>query len=467
MPLSPGMSRHLPPFWLPIMPLASPAPAVAAHPLLAGPLQRLLAVDGQQRVDVAGFLRHVHGVARWLPASANLVNLCEDRYHFLVLLCAAAVRGTVTLLPPSRAPQVVAELQSCHAGCPAIGDQPIAGLAGYTTLPLPLPQADGPMPVLPGSQVLLIGFTSGSTGKPSANSKTWGAFQASTAQNMAALQPLFGEAGLSVVATVPAQHMYGIEMSVMLPLLAPALVHAGRPFFAEDVACALAQVPPPRLLVTTPLHLDALLRSEVALPPLQAIVTATAPLPVALAVAAEQQLGCPVQEMFGSTETCIIASRRTAQEPYWSPLPGVCLAPQPDGTAVSAAHLPQPVVLADLVECLPDGRFQLRGRRADLLEIAGKRASLGDLTGRLLAIDGVEDAVMLQLPAEAGRRVGRIAALVVAPGLDEAGVLAALRPLMDPVFLPRPLRLVASLPRNETGKLPRDALLALLHANPG
>jgi len=31
------------------------------------------------------------------------------------------------------------------------------------------------------------------------------------------------------------------------------------------------------------------------------------------------------------------------------------------------------------------------------------------------------------------------------------------------VFLPRPLRLVASLPRNETGKLPRAALAALLH----
>jgi len=30
------------------------------------------------------------------------------------------------------------------------------------------------------------------------------------------------------------------------------------------------------------------------------------------------------------------------------------------------------------------------------------------------------------------------------------------------VFLPRPLLRVDALPRNETGKLPRDALLALL-----
>lgn len=449
------------------MPAAVAASSPVAYPLLAGPLTRLLALDGERRIDVAGFLRHVHGVAAWLPESAHVVNLCEDRYHFLVLLCAAAVRGKVTLLPPSRAPQVVADIQASHGGCPAIGDQAQEACVADYRLPTPLPEADGPMPQLPAQQQLLIGFTSGSTGKPSANAKTWGSFQASTAQNMAALQPWFGQASASVVATVPAQHMYGIEMSVMLPLLGPALVHAGRPFFAEDVARALAQAPEPRLLVTTPLHLDALLRSGVAIPSVQAIVTATAPLPAELALAAEQQLGCAVQEMFGSTETCIIASRRTAHESAWTPLPGVKLLPQPDGTTVMAPHLAQPVVLADLVECADDGRFLLRGRRADLLEIAGKRASLGDLTRRLLAIEGVQDGVMLQLPAEPGRRVGRIAALVVAPQLDEAALMAALRPLMDPVFLPRPLRLVGALPRNETGKLPRDALLAMLQPAAG
>ena len=39
----------------------------------------------------------------------------------------------------------------------------------------------------------------------------------------------------------------------------------------------------------------------------------------------------------------------------------------------------------------------------------------------------------------------------------------ALRADIDPVFLPRPLKLVDVLPRSETGKLPRAALLAALH----
>ena len=51
---------------------------------------------------------------------------------------------------------------------------------------------------------------------------------------------------------------------------------------------------------------------------------------------------------------------------------------------------------------------------------------------------------------------------MVAPTLSEAQIARALRQSIDPVFLPRPLRKVPALPRNETGKLPRHALEALL-----
>ncbi|MEP6634625.1 MAG: AMP-binding protein, partial [Luteimonas sp.] len=221
-----------------------------------------------------------------------------------------------------------------------------------------------------------------------------------------------------------------------------------------------------RLLVTTPVHLRALIESRIALPSLAGIVTATASLPQALAEAAEARFGCEVREMFGSTETCVIARRRTASETHWTPLPGVRLHPQPDGTLVHAAHLAAPVALADLVEVESDGRFRLRGRHADLLEIAGKRASLGELTRCLLAIPGVEDGVVLQMDEnESGNGVRRIAALVVAPTIDEAAIVHALRASVDPVFLPRRLRRVDALPRNDTGKLPRDALLRLLRSD--
>jgi acyl-coenzyme A synthetase/AMP-(fatty) acid ligase len=432
-------------------------------PLVAGPPGRILALVDGRPVSLAAFLRQVRGVAESLPPDRNAVNLCEDRYRFLVAFCAVAMRGQATLLPASRAPAAIDDALAMDPDAYCLGDAALATPPPrYRRLPHALPERDGPPPAVDDCALAAIGFTSGSSGRPSAHRKTWGGFRVSNAQNLAALADLWPTgASPAIVATVPQQHMYGMEMSVLLPLLGGAAVHAGRPLLPSDVAACLEQAGEPRLLVTTPVHLRALLGSGLGLPPLAGIVSATAPLSQELAARAEDRYGCQVRELFGATETCVLAQRRTARDPAWTAYPAVRLQPQPDGTRVQAAHLAGPVLLADRVEPLEGGRFLLRGRNADLLEIAGKRASLGDLTRRLLAIDGIQDAVVFQL-GEDGDPVRRIAALAVAPGLDEAAILAALRASCDPVFLPRRLRLVSALPRNETGKLPRQALLDLL-----
>ena len=444
--------------------IKAPTGSSARQPLVVGDGHRTVALDGRLRMDLDTFLAQVRGVAAILPVGRHAVNLCEDRYRFLVAFCAVALRGQITLMPPSRAPEVVTDVLAQYPDSYSLGDGLLGTVPpGHWTLPDTLPESPGDIPMIDEAAVVAIGFTSGSTGAPKPNPKTWTAFRASTGQNRAALESLWqGHAMPHVVATVPPQHMYGMELSVLLPLLGPAGLHIGRPFFPGDVARVLAETPVPRLLATTPVHLRALVESGVVLPALCGIVSATAPLSQELAAAAEARFGCEVREVFGSTETCVIARRRTACDAAWTPLPGVHLHPKPDGTLIHAAHLPSPVALADLVELESDGRFHLRGRQADLLEIAGKRASLGDLTRRLLAVPGVVDGVMLQLDACDTRGVARVAALVVAPDLEEAAILAALRESIDPVFLPRPLRRVPALPRSETGKLPRAELLKLL-----
>lgn len=436
--------------------------------LVTGAPSRVVAWDRGRPVTRDTFERHVRAVAAVLPPARHAVNLCEDRYRFIVALCAAALRRQVTLLPSSRAPAVIDAVLADHADTVCIGDADLAPAPpAYWRLPDVLGELDGVPLEIDGDAPLLIGFTSGSTGRPTPNRKTLASFAQSTAQNLAAMAGLLAlDATTPVVATVPPQHMYGMETSVMLPLLGDVAVHAARPFFPQDVARAAFDCPRAALLVTTPVHLRALVQARIddaafAMPTLAGIVSATAPLPRELAQAAEAAFGCEVREMFGSTETCIVARRRTAIDDAWTLLPGVRLTPQPDGTLVEAPHLAAPVALADIVEVLPDARFRLCGRNADLLEIAGKRASLGDLTRKLLAVPGVVDGVVVQLDAEANG-VRRIAALAVAPASSPDAILAVLRTQMDAVFLPRRLRCVASLPRNETGKLPRDQVLALL-----
>ncbi len=435
-------------------------------PLVAGDGTRTVVFGPEGPVALDAFLDQAHALAARLPDAAHAILPCEDRYRFLLGFCAAALRGQAVLLPPSRAPGCVADIAARHPRSHCLGEDAIEAVLRDAT-----PNAArnaGLRAEVRADGLAVVGFTSGSTGTPAAHPKTWASFHASTAQNAAALRDLWPRGAIAhLVATVPPQHMYGMELSVLLPLFADAAVHAGRPFFPHDIVRALHEAPAPRLLVTTPVHLRALLDAcaadaSLAPPPLAGIVSATAPLPATLAAAAEARFGCELREFFGSTETCVVGRRRTACEAAWTPFPGVRMQPRPGGTEVHAPQLAAPVTLADLVEVDAAGRFLLRGRDADLLEIAGKRASLGDLTRRLQALDGVEDGVVFQLDPDPATGVRRIAALAVAPGLDEARILAALRDGIDPVFLPRPLRRVRALPRNGTGKLPRAALLAAL-----
>ena len=437
-------------------------------PLLAdADFNRVFARHGGREVDAAEFLADVFALAARLPEARYTLNLCTQRYYFLVAFCAAVVAGQVNLLPPSRAPQLLAEMLRAYPNHYVLTDEDSA-LADTRVIDVRdalSSEADRKFFTnvsIAADQLVAIGFTSGSTGAPKANRKTWGGFCASSALNLAALATTTGET-FNILATVPPQHMFGMELSVLLPLRSRAAIHDSQPLLPADIAATLAGMPAPRVLVTTPFHLRALHESGVALPALAAVVTATAPLSTELAAAVEARFATQVIELFGSTETCVIAQRRTALGEAWSLYDAVELHPQPDGTLASAAHFAEPTVLQDIVELLPGRRFNLCGRNSDLLEIAGKRASLADLTRRLLAIDGVLDGVVFQLDAESDcAGVRRIAALVVAPDLDEAQILDALRATIDPAFLPRPLRRVDALPRNATGKLPRAALLAAL-----
>jgi acyl-coenzyme A synthetase/AMP-(fatty) acid ligase len=214
------------------------------------------------------------------------------------------------------------------------------------------------------------------------------------------------------------------------------------------------------VLVTTPVHLRACVAAGVQWPATALIISATAPLSDELAADAERAFGCEVREVYGCTETGAIASRRTLDGPRWRPYAGVQLHCADGRCTAEADFLRAPMPLNDVIEWHADG-FTLLGRDSDMVNIGGKRASLGDLTQRLLAIPAVQDAALLLLDADS-ERGGRLCALVVAPELSEQAILDALRPRLDEVFLPRPLYCVPSLPRNDTGKLPRGELLALL-----
>ena len=421
---------------------------------------RPVAYQHGRAVSLSQFSAHVQAIARRLPPTGSMLNLCEDRYHFLAAFGAALNAGHPVLLPPSRAEQVVTEVGDAHAGSYRWQDEDVA--AALLASPK---QQHGVNIEIPASRTVMIACTSGSTGQPRSYPKLWSSMHGTTARNAAAIRRALGipDATIpAIVATVPPQHMYGMEFSILLPLIGGMAVHAGRPLFPADVALALDELPPPRVLVSTPLHLRALVESSQPFPETALVVSATAPLDRELATAVETRLGGRLLEMFGSTETCAVACRRAAIDDAWRAHEGVDFEPLADGTRVSAPWFVEPILLQDIVELHDDRRFIVRGRSSDMIEVAGKRASLADLTQRLLAVEGVRDAVLFQPQPDSVATIRRLAALVVAPGCNALQIRERLAASVDPAFLPRPLLIVDALPRNELGKLPRERLLEIL-----
>lgn len=423
----------------------------------------ILAWDTTGPRTVREFVSDVARFTEALPDRPALLNLLSNRYDFLVGFGAAMLRGQVTLLPQSRAPETLSLIAKDYGESYCLTN-PGESIEGIDCIMLPL-QTGGDhrpetIPRIPLSQVVAIAFTSGSTGRPMPNHKTWGAL-VSVAHATASRFGLKAGNPNGVVATVPHQHMFGLEASVMLPIQHGLVMHAGRPLFPEDVRAALEEMPGKSILVTTPLHLRACIGPDVKLPSLEMILSATSPLARDLAAQAEQKLLAPVQEIFGFAEAGSVASRRTTETDDWRPLDGIVLAGQGMEWTIRADYLPAPARFPDRLSVQDDGTFRVLGRAEDQVNIAGHRVSLGDLNRTLLELDGVQDGVFFLPDAEDGS-ITRLTAFVVAPGKTAKDIQVGLQKRIDPVFLPRPLFLVARLPRNETGKLPREALRKLV-----
>ena len=428
---------------------------------------------GGERISAAQFLADVGEVAGQLPAGRHVLNLCADRYRFVVSLAACIVSNRISLLPSTHTPEMVRQMQRIAPDVFCIIDQdtvvgvdlPLFRYPERTESPVPAAGLST-CPAIEPERIVALVFTSGSTGEPMPHAKRWG----SLVRNVQAEAARLGIGpGHSVLGTVPPQHMYGLESTVLMPLQSGAALHAGRPFYPAEICAALASLPRPRLLVTTPFHLRTLLADEaVTLPPADRLLSATAPLSQDLARQAEARFGAELHEIYGCTETGQLASRRTTASAEWTTLADVYLRRQGQAVWAEGGHIDSPACLPDVVELTGDSAasttFRLHGRTGDLVNIAGKRTSLAYLNHQLNAIAGVQDGVFL-FPAEDVRdSIARLGALVVAPNLTAAALIRALRDRIDPAFLPRPLLFVDALPRNATGKLSWQAAQDLLVA---
>ena len=434
--------------------------AASRFPLIAhDSLQAVIAYRNGIPITAGRFLGDAAKVAATLTEGLHVLNTCQDRYRFAVGLAATLMAERVSLMPSTLASETLNSLRTLAPDYIKLGDEDIMRIAP--------PQECGikegailEIPLIESERQAAWVFTSGSTGTPVPHAKTWG----SLVRNVRVeAQRLGMRDGLShtIIGTVPPQHMYGFESTLLVALQSGCAFDASRPFYPADICRAIAAVPRPRLLVTTPFHLHALLSSGMDIPPLDMVVSATAPLSQNLARKAEVRLCVHVLEIYGCTETGQVATRRPTQTAEWQLFDHVRLNAHDGELWAEGGHLDQPVAMQDFLEITHDDCFLLHGRTADMINVAGKRSSLAYLNHQLTAIPGVVDGAFFMPNEEPIDKITRLTAFVVAPQLDTAVLTHALRERIDPAFLPRPIIFVDTLPRNATGKLPLEALATL------
>lgn len=423
---------------------ASISQCISLPELLAENLDDKFCIHSLGKVSRRDMLEHALGLSEKLPDKTYAINLCQDRYLFIVSFLAALIKGQVSLLPPNQSIRSIQELAARYESSYCVLDDPHNAMQHFLVTLDSLQRSRGLFPAIDRDRMAAISFTSGSTGESKPIPKTLREFQVGA--ELAVKQLNLAGTAATLVSTVTPQHMYGLETSFFWPLFSDLIIDSCRPFYPEDVRRRLVHAEAPCILVATPTHLKALVQSDLRWPKLTKILSSTAPLTQDLAMTVENKLHAPLYELFGSTETLSFAFRRTAMTSFWQTYQGMQLSEKNEGFVIQGGHLRSPIRLNDKFSLDGQRGFTVLGRSDDLIKIAGKRASLTELNRLLNTIEGVDDGVFFE------SRTERLSVLVVSE-LSKKTLLDRLKPSLDPVFLPRNVFRVAELPRNALGKI--------------
>jgi len=408
---------------------------------------------GQLRYDVmalAEILRQQEG-ERWA--------LCfEDSYLFIVALLATLYAAKTPVIPGHCRAPLLEEQHALFTGVLSDSDMPWRGLhlrveSSKCSLPF-----DDKMHTIADDAFVEL-FTSGSTGQPKRVVKSIAALDAEAALLAARFAGKL--AGCRVVASVVPQHLYGLTFRIFLPMALGLPLHAAMLHYAEQLAALEAH--PRYLFVSSPAFLKRL-DYRLSAPPVDTILSAGGVLPWQDVVSVRAWLGVQVDEIYGSTETGILAWRHRSEEDIpWQPFPGVNIIAEGETFRAVSPLIADPLGLPldDVLHFDADGRFRLSGRRGRVVKIEEKRISLGEVERRLMDLDGIRDAAAL--PIVSGGRQGIGVVLVLEDALLrswqtgrgralELSWRQALLPWLEPVAVPRCWRVVGEIPVNSMNK---------------
>ncbi|MBA4396875.1 MAG: hypothetical protein C0394_05775 [Syntrophus sp. (in: bacteria)] len=417
---------------------------------------------------LAGGIYHLAGAVKekrpWLC-------LCtHDKTLIMAAVIASLAGGPRPILPYAFSRQALAEVYEALSPAFFLADSP-AGLdcpAGTQVIVPWMFPADIAVPhtACDPDEPFLILFTGGSSGTP----KVW----AKTPRNMFA-EARYQAAALGIsrddifLSTVPPNHIYGLLFSVLAPFVSSAGILKGIYAFPREILKA-AEDYRATILVSVPVHYRVLNTDALKPYALRMALSSAGMLAQEDALSFRRRTGLDVVEIYGSTETGGIATRRRFPNgESWHPMDPVAWKIREGKLCVSSTFLSPTLprdddgffMTADCVDPDGDHRFVLRGRADDIVKIGGKRVNISAVQAKLRQIPGVRDAVVVAVPAGRGRQ-NELAALV-ATDLDALQVKRQLAQVSEAYAVPKQIVVVKDIPMTPAGKYARAQIEGMLH----
>ncbi len=413
-----------------------------------------------------------------LPKHKHLLNLYENRYYFILGLLLGIKRQSIHLFPSNTSAytfefltQEYAEILTLDKTAPQYKNKGKNKVSHIDIESLLKTKKTATQETVEQYLAIfandayyhedtIIIFTSGSTGTPKPFAKKLSDFIA-VAQQLKTQLTL--ENNPMILATVPAQHMYGLETSIMMPLINGLSMYEERPFYPDDMARILAKQTHSSLLVTTPIHIRACLKTQTRLTHLQQVLCATAPLDEQMAQIFEDEQEVSLIEIYGCTEVGVIATRRSAVSQEWICLDDIALVPSSENLVdIQTNRSINVFTLNDHISYISNKTFMLHGRKSDMINIAGKRNSLSYLNHHLLNYKHLSDGCFYQ-PDHLEESQQRLVVFIVADKhrFSIQDFKHYFKTKVDSVFTPRHFYFVDKLPRNKTGKILHNEIKSL------
>lgn len=405
------------------------------------------------------YVKTLYRQLRFLPGDRWAVCF-EDSYLFTAALLALIYSGKTPVIPGHLRQKQLQEQHQQGDFDGLLTDLPLQ--IGAPTLWLSPSSrqsetANAVLPPLPQDAYVIL-FTSGSTGQPKAIRKSIALLE----EESELLARRWGKtlSGTRIAATVTHQHLYGLTFRILLPLCLGLPFNARLTEYHEQLHPLCSR---PLTLIASPAYLK---RLDPTLPTLSCalIFSAGGPLAFEEAQLVNRCLSTLPHEIYGTSETGVIATRSQRQTTSsWSPLEGVIVRQQEDGTISVDSPLfsdDAGETIHDLIELHPDG-FHLLGRKDRIVKIEEKRLSLTDVEQRLISLDSVLDAAVLPLTQD--RRVVLAAAIVLTESgeqrkqqIGDSALInelrQSIREWLEPVAIPRRWRIISAIPINSQSK---------------